>query len=150
MAGSGRSRDESTNPLQSVVSACQPFRRRLRTVPSGFLYSMLKNSPDFWKYFDDGCIWIGVSRTDSVMDLWTVNGLRWRGWGGVGCGVGRRWWWWWGMDGRMNDGHNKGSHRTGKRESSAKRSTFPSRILCIPSTALLVLAIYLKSSPYLQ
>jgi len=25
---------------------------------------------------------IGMSRTDSVMDLWTVNGLRWRGWVG--------------------------------------------------------------------
>jgi len=38
---------------------------------------------------DDGYIWIGVSRTDSVMDLWTVNALRWGGLkGGGGGGVG--------------------------------------------------------------
>ncbi len=33
-----RSRDESTNPLQSVVSAWQTFHRRLRTVPFGLSY----------------------------------------------------------------------------------------------------------------
>lgn len=37
---------------------------------------------------DDGYIWIGVSRTDSVMDLWTVNALRWGGLKGGGGGVG--------------------------------------------------------------